>query len=179
MRQHLLLPLCILSVALAACGGDDTSVPTVDSGTKDTSTTDSSVADSSTTDSSVVDSSTTDGGVKDSSADVEAGPVVVNGCTQFTDKSAKGDLRDITFPLGQAPAQYTPNCMKVKAGQTVNWAGAFTNHPLTSSGGDSGSPITTTSTGTTKDFTFTTAGTYGFACQFHGGSMFGAIQVVP
>ena len=174
-----ILPL-FLTAALVACSGDDTSVPVPDSGTPDTGAKDSSTQDSSTQDSSTQDSSTQDSSTQDSSTvDVDAGPVLVNGCATFLDKTAQNDPRAISFPTGLVPAQYDPNCMKVKVGQSVTWNGAFANHPLIASGGDSGNPIATTSTGTTKSFAFPAAGTYGFACQFHGLSMFGAIQVVP
>ena len=88
-------------------------------------------------------------------------------------------MRAISFPTGLSPAQYTPNCIKIKVGQTVTWNGAFANHPLMPFNGDSNNPVTLTSTGTTKGFAFPAAGTYGFGCQFHSFSMFGAIQVVP
>ncbi len=169
MRSFLSLGCALL--LLAACGGDDTS-SVKDAGGTDTST----PKDASTTDANGgQDSSTTD-----AAADVvvDAGPQPVNGCTSFTDGTATNDPRAITFPTGVTAAQYSPNCLKIKVGQSVTWNGAFPNHPLMSSGGDSGGPITTTSTGTTKSFTFNSTGTFGFACQFHSLSMFGAIQVV-
>lgn len=176
--MRFLLPLGILAFALAACGGDDTTTPVVDSGTDTGGQKDSSVNDSGSNDSSPgKDTGGNDVNLPDVVADV--GPQPVNGCTVFVNKSAPNDARTIDFPTGAIPSQYTPNCMRVKAGQTVTWNGAFASHPLMASGGDAGNPITTTSTGSTKAFTFPTAGTYGFACMFHGGSMFGAIEVVP
>ena len=175
-----LLPIGILAFALAACGGDDTTNPAIDSGADTGGQKDSSVNDSGSGD-AAKDTGTTDSSTTDSGTDaaVDSGPQPVNGCTTFVDKSQPNDVRDIAFPTGVGPVQYSPNCMKIKAGQSVTWNGAFANHPLIASGGDAGNPIPTTSTGTTKAFAFPTAGTYGFACQFHGFSMFGAIQVVP
>ena len=170
-----LLPACALTVLLVACGGDDTSVVT-DAGT-DTST----KQDTGTQDTGTQDTGTKDTGAQDSGADVvvDSGPQPVNGCTSFTDATAQNDPRAISFPTGLSAAQYTPNCIKIKVGQSVTWNGSFTNHPLMPFNGDSNNPVTTTSSGTTKSFTFPAAGTYGFACQFHSFAMFGAIQVVP
>ena len=159
--------LVAASLALAACSGDDTTA-VKDSGTADTS----AQKDTGTTDTGTADTSTNDSAV-------DSGPQPVNECAQFIDKSGTGDDRTITFPTGVSAAQYTPNCLKVKAGQKVTWNGAFDNHPLMPLNGDSGNPITLTNTGTTKEFTFGAAGTYGFGCQFHSFAMFGAIQVVP
>ena len=84
-------------------------------------------------------------------------------------------------PENSVRAQYTPNCVKIKAGASVKWNVGFTGHPLiASSTGDTPNPITLTATGTTVTFAFPTKGTYGYQCQFHGGlTMFGAVQVVP
>lgn len=188
----LLLPACTLALAVAACDGDDAVGPLADSGSGDSRAPDSggaeagnkdaSAPDAGTTDASDADASdvgSTDGAPLDASADVEAGPVLVNGCAVFTDRSGQSDVRDISFPFNPGPSQYTPNCMKVKAGQSVTWNGAFPYHPLMASGGDSGNPIMSTSSGSTQTFAFPAAGTYGFACQYHSIFMFGAIQVVP
>ncbi len=109
------------------------------------------------------------------------GGTAVNGCTAAdfaaNDLSAAGAARVITFPTGAAPAQYTPACITIAAGQTVTWNGAFASHPLQQSGGDPTMWITTTSTGTTVNFGFPVGGTYGFDCQFHPSVMKGAIFV--
>jgi len=166
-----------LTAGLLACSGDDTVAPVTDSGT-DTATPQDSGKDTGATDSGK-DTSTPDAAV-DSGADVDAGPQPVNGCTVFVDFTASdAGAPTITGPSGAAPAQYAPNCIKIKAGASVTWNSAFASHPLMASGGDTPNPITTTSTGTTKAFAFPTAGTYGFACQFHPNSMFGAVMVVP
>lgn len=85
----------------------------------------------------------------------------------------------ITFPSNGAPAQYTPNCMKVSKDTVVTFTGAFGSHPLQPFGGDEPSPIPSKNSGTTLDVTMDAAGDYGFRCVFHPGSMFGAVQVVP
>jgi plastocyanin len=167
-----------LSAGFLACAGDDTPPAAVtdsgidtgtDTGTKDTGT------DTGTTDAGK-DSAGTDGG-----ADVYAGPQPINGCTVFVDlTAADAGQPTITGPAGGAvAAQYSPNCVKIKVGQSVTWNSGFATHPLGASGGDSPSPIATTSTGTTVSFSFPNAGTYGFACGIHPLSMFGAVLVVP
>lgn len=104
-------------------------------------------------------------------------PEVVNGCTSFTDMTAGGAT--IAGPMDAIPAQFTPNCVHVKVGQTVTWNVDLTAHPLGASGGTTPSPIQTTSTGTSVTFTFDAAGTYGFHCLAHPTIMFGAVQVSP
>lgn len=86
----------------------------------------------------------------------------------------------IAFPTAAGPAQYTNNCIKVKVGTKVTFAGSFALHPLEPNGGDVPTPIPAQQTsGTTLDITMSSAGTFGYECNFHPGTMFGAIQVVP
>ncbi len=123
----------------------------------------------------------TDAGGGGGGGDAGGGGTSVNGCSAAdfaaNDLSAAGAARVITFPTGAAPAQYTPACITIAAGQNVTWNGAFANHPLQQSGGDPTMWITTTNTGTTVNFGFPVGGTYGFDCQFHPSVMKGAIFV--
>jgi plastocyanin len=119
----------------------------------------------------------------DAAAGSEAG-ASLNGCgaADFAanDHTAAGDARAITFPGdGEAARQFTPACMRIAAGEAVTWTGGFSTHPLETAGGDSPSPITVTSGGTTRSFTFASAGRYGFDCLNHPGIMRGAIEVLP
>ena len=94
---------------------------------------------------------------------------------------------DITFPSDGNPAQYTPNCVKIKAGSTVTFTGDFDSHPLTAGASTATSPIPASTNladdgGTvgSKVITFGTAGTYDFLCGVHGTTtMFGGVLVVP
>ncbi len=125
---------------------------------------------------SPTDSATNDSAIKDSQAtDVaaEAGPV--NGCTAFTDDTTDGGV--ITGPSDFNPAQYTPNCVHVKVGQSVTWNVDLTDHPLAPAGGDTPNPINPIGTGTSVTYSFPNAGTFGFHCAQHPTLMFGAVEV--
>lgn len=177
----ILASLTFVPVSLYACDSDDSTSstpPNKDAGSgSDTSTpprTDggggsdvSTGADTSTT----PDTSTT-GAVR---------------CTQAEFDSPDADFTtfdgvDISFPIGAAPEQYLNHCAKVKVGANITFAGKFSSHPLASQGGDTPSPIPPTNTDPasgTITFSVTKAGTFGYACTLHSGTMFGAIQVVP
>lgn len=107
------------------------------------------------------------------------GAAAVNGCTAFTDMTADGGV--ITGPATATPAQYSPNCVHIKVGQSVMWNSDFTNHPLvpTAGVGSSGNPITATSTGSTVTFAFPAAGTFAYNCGIHSTTMLGAVEVTP
>ncbi len=79
----------------------------------------------------------------------------------------------IAFPAGAADFSYSPKCLKVSAGTTVTFSGDFTVHPLepsTHRGALTGSPITSTGSGTSKSFDFLTPGFYAYYCSVHGPS---------
>jgi plastocyanin len=123
----------------------------------------------------------TDGGTDaPSSNDSASNPDVgtVNMCTTFTDDTTSA-APAIMGPTDANPAQYTPNCIHIKVGQSVTWTSDFSAHPLEQAGGSSGSPIQTTMMGTTVSFTFSSPGTFGFNCMVHPGIMFGAVEVTP
>lgn len=109
----------------------------------------------------------------------------VNGCsfdtaTDWFDATAAE--RTISF----ACCAFSPPCVRIEAGDTVKFAGAFLSHPLAAGfteGGppvaDPGSPIVTTSSGTEATFTFAAAGVDPFYCQNHFSftSMYGTVFV--
>jgi plastocyanin len=138
------------SLTFYACGGDDsTSGGGTDAGTK---------ADS--------------GG---SGSDAAVGENKTK-CTSFEDMTSSSTVK-VTFPTDTTPAQFSPNCIKIKKGTTVTFEGAFANHNLEKGEGDSNTPIITVRTGTTKSFEFNGIGIFGFQCFFHPDIMFGGIQV--
>jgi plastocyanin len=118
----------------------------------------------------------TDGGT-DAANDVAATPV--NGCSTYTDDTATAAT--ITGPSTATPAQYTPNCVHIKVGQTVTWNADFTDHPLIASSGmgTTPNPIPATAAGTTVTVTFSAAGTFAYNCNFHPSVMLGAVEVTP
>ena len=109
----------------------------------------------------------------------------VHGCSRMNATDLKGS---------GAPAvsftnfQYVPRCILISAGQSVEFSGEFTYHPLV--GGqavgafktpDPQSPIGFTNSGTFKSVPFPSAGTYPFYCDQHGltYAMTGAVFVDP
>jgi len=121
----------------------------------------------------------TDAGPTDSAPPpYDGGPLNSCNAGNYVDKSNGGQVqRTITFPAG-IPGNFTYSipCMRVKVGQTVQFDGNFANHPLEPLGGNVPTPFTLTNTGLTQQFTFNTAGNYGFHCQNHA-TMLGAIEV--
>ena len=93
----------------------------------------------------------------------------------------------VVFPVDGIPMQYTHHCVKVKVGDVITFEGKFSSHPLGTFGGNVPSPIPHTfmdpavgASGKPElPVTMTTAGNYGYRCDFHPNQMFGAVQVVP
>jgi plastocyanin len=109
-----------------------------------------------------------------------AGPELINGCTatEFTSNDlSTAATPTIVGPTTSSPTQYAPNCITIKAGQSVTWTSDFTDHPLDVNGGSTPTPITLTSSGSTVTFAFPSVGTYGYQCDAHPGIMFGAVYV--
>lgn len=120
------------------------------------------------------------GGGQDSGGAVDSGggETVTTRCgDSFTDETASASVT-ITFPETSSVEQYAPNCIRVKKGTEITWEGSFANHPLDAAEGDSNTPITKVTSGTSRAFTFNGTGTFGYECTFHPAVMFGAIQVV-
>lgn len=144
-----------------------------------------------------IDRSSTDVDAPDAGGAVDSGPKPIR-CTQAQFDApcsvGGGDCTgptntqiDIAFPMGLNPQQYTNNCVKVRVGTVIDFAGSFVQHPLEPFGGDTPNPIPKQSTNPPVGssgmpellVTMSTAGTFGFQCEFHAMTMFGAIQVVP
>jgi len=87
---------------------------------------------------------------------------------------------EVGFPTKVGSDQYTNHCLKVKVGAVVTFKGNFTFHPLRPNGGNVPTPIPTlTNSGDSLPVTLAKAGTYGYECALHAGTMFGAIEAVP
>lgn len=132
-----------------------------------------------------------DTSVADTSSNPDTGFLTVSKCTQADfDAPASDNGGDftaqaltVTFPTDPAPAQYKRRCAKVKAGASVTFTGAFSNHPLEPNGGTMPTPIPQLTSmdpdGGSISITFPNKGTYGYECQFHPQQMYGAVLVVP
>lgn len=176
MRRALGLLVAAVAVPLAlyACASDDYTAP----GPKPLVANDSSAPTGEAGGDALADQAVTPLPVRCKTAEFNAAA-----------SDAGGDLTNstggvtVSFPVGEGPAQYTNNCIKVKAGAVVTFTGSFTFHPLQPNGGDTPSPFPAL-TGTDVDggavsFTMSAPGTFGYQCQVHPGIMYGAIQVVP
>jgi plastocyanin len=82
-------------------------------------------------------------------------------------------VNTVTFPNDDA--SYKPKCLKVAPGDTVTFMageGTFAMHPLEAArrrGDTTNNPITTTMGAmTSREFTFTFSGFYGYYCGMHG-----------
>jgi hypothetical protein len=108
----------------------------------------------------------------------DANPTGLNTCTVYVDRTGAGDDRAISF-LDSTLATDAERCIKVKAGQTVNFSTpSFDTHPLQPFGGDTPSPIVLQTNGGGANFVMTTPGVYGYRCYRHN-TIAGAIWVVP
>lgn len=113
---------------------------------------------------------TSDAGTQSTGDSGSSGTVTkLNGCDAYTDGNT------ITWDLTSKPPA---TCLKVKKGGTVTFNGSFSTHPLLAQGGDSPSPFTGNTSGTSATIKFDNVGTFGFICGVHS-FMTGAIEVVP
>jgi plastocyanin len=109
--------------------------------------------------------------------------VQVNGCdaTNIEDHTGQANVT-----ITQSGTAYTPKCIRVDVGTVVKIDAAYASHPLL--GGEvvnnakvpasSGPFVPITDTGTTKNFTMTTAGTFPYYCDVHAlAGMTGAVFV--
>jgi plastocyanin len=181
------------SAADTSSPGDSAVVDSAsDSGSTDSGSTADSGSDTGTAVvDSGIDSAMMDMGVSDAADASSTTPSTFAGCASadyaandFT--ASPSTAAEIQFPVGGL--QYSPKCIRVKAGQAVKWTAAggatFADHPLRHAPTNpDGSKIPDQSTGTTFTETFTVTGFYGYYCNVHGdpsgAGMSGAIEVVP
>jgi plastocyanin len=108
----------------------------------------------------------------------------LNGCDPVTalDKTGQANVA-IAFG-GALGDSYSPSCIKVSVGTKVTFNGDFSSHPFQGGDVDAVPPAATTgpfaagvSSGMTATFTMSSAGSFGFYCQFHEPSMAGTVFV--
>jgi plastocyanin len=98
------------------------------------------------------------------------------GCSTYVDRTADCADRNLTFDFTPSP-----QCLRVKVGQTVTFNGSSNTHPLSQACG----PVNAigNSVTVTRVVTFSTAGDYGYYCDNHGTAlgqaMAGSIRVDP
>lgn len=148
-----------LFVVLSSCGSSGSSEPIDAAGAPRDAVTDS-----------VRDSRANDDAGEEEDSTVDAG---LNNCGEmdFEDHRVPGDDRTITWEL-----TVVPRCMIIAKGQSVTWLGSLSQHPLTSKGGDTPTPIELISTGASATIGFQDLGDYGFVCVYHR-AMQGVIRV--
>ena len=172
---------------------DGSTAPSIDAATKDTGVPVPNPGDASSA--AHADAATSPG--VDAAVQADSGTTVVdsgtppdtietfNGCASasYTDLSAVGASRVIAFG-GASGLKYVPPCIIIAKGQKVTWNGAFGAHPLApgisgnAAAGSANSPIKSTTTGNTAEFTFDAVGTFPYICTVHVGSgMAGSIHV--
>ncbi len=100
-------------------------------------------------------------------------------CSTFLDLTADAGAT-VRFPVGGT--RYSPNCVRVRLGQSVTFVGDFGPHPLNQACGPV-SGLFSQGLGNSYTVTFTNGlGIYGYYCSEHGSSngsgMAGAIEVV-
>ena len=104
-----------------------------------------------------------------------------SGCTTFVDLTGAA-TPTITFPVGGN--RYSPDCVRVKLGQSVLFTGGdFNSHELAQACGPVAN-VVRASNGTSATINFSAGlGVYGFYCTQHGSrsgsGMAGAVEVVP
>jgi plastocyanin len=99
--------------------------------------------------------------------------VVGLGCAFALCVQAHATVHVIKFggSLGNA---YSPAALVLSVGDTVEWQGDFSFHPLTSTEIPMGAAGWTSSSGTVLDYIVTVPGTYNYKCEVHAPSMEGA-----
>jgi plastocyanin len=103
-------------------------------------------------------------------------PATYAGCTTLEDHTG-----ETAITLMFSGFAYTPHCIRISAGTTVTIPGSSL-HPLHGATCSAeGSPLPTTPTPSNGDYTFDSAGAYGYYCNNHGtnagGGMAGLIVV--
>lgn len=112
-------------------------------------------------------------------------PQALNGCgtADFVDASEE----EAVVQIAADGLSFTPPCIGIAAGQTLRFEGSLTAHPIAPGNADDAeagspdNPITATSSGSSVEFKFDSAGTYPYYCELHsfgaGKGMAGAVYV--
>lgn len=75
---------------------------------------------------------------------------------------------------GSVGFTYSPGSLSVAVGDTVEWQGSFSTHPLSSTEVPAGAASWTSSSGSVFRYAVAVPGTYDYTCDVHGPSMSGS-----
>ena len=108
---------------------------------------------------------------------------VVNGCDPATAQDFRAQSQAV---INFTCCQYTPKCVRIKAGDEVKFNGDFLSHPMrsgTSANGnlfpDNNGPFfPPANTGTTRTYTIAAVGQHPFYCEVHGGGVMNGVVYV-
>ena len=153
--------LLFLGLALVACNNDDT--PPTDAATpRDTGGGDTGGGDEDA------------GGDVDAATDVDGGSapegcaLTFSDCDTFEDMTGMAAVTIGITGTGPADFAYDPHCVRISTG-TVVTIDASALHPLNNAScSPDDSPLPTIPAVLEDDYTFTTAGAYGYFCSNHG-----------
>jgi plastocyanin len=70
---------------------------------------------------------------------------------------------------GTLGSAYSPNFLSISVGDTIQWQGDFSTHPLSSATIPEAAPSWHNATGSVFDYVVIVAGTYEYQCDVHGG----------
>jgi plastocyanin len=106
---------------------------------------------------------------------------LVNGCNPAMVTTASAGVT-VQGPVGTTVVNYSPACVSVHVGAIVTFTGDFTTYSLSPGpviDPTIPNPITFTNMGTSAQFTFPNAGSFGFYSMSNPTTMLGAVFVVP
>lgn len=95
-----------------------------------------------------------------------------------SDHTAPNDPRVISAPSNDNESPYVPNCMTIRAGQSVTFKGNLARHPVIPRA-NSTQPNPISFIGSEASVKFDCPGDFNFSCRTHGDNMLGTIRVIP
>lgn len=160
--RHAILTLVLLSATTAigaACSSTETGTS---SGTTSSGGTDGGGGDE------------TGPGEAGTDAGADSGPLVINNCKTFDDRTGSGATRTISW---QFPIPGADRCVRIKKGQSVTLSGNFTQYRVAATAGSTQPNPFASFDEASPTLAFPKVGTFGFECP-DAPALLGAIEVV-